>query len=78
MGLQLHAVLTAFVHLPHTFGLQFRSHDSRAILALDSHIRLMVDVLLTMNEAFRLAEGRVFLFLRHKRSVQGISEKKHD
>jgi hypothetical protein len=36
---------------------------------LGRHIRLMVDVLLTMNEAFRYAAGASFLFARphHKR-----------
>jgi hypothetical protein len=38
----------------------------------------MVDVLLTMNEAFRCAAGGSFLFVRHKRRAQVISEKKHD
>lgn len=55
MGLQLHTVLIAFVHLPHTFGLYFQSHRFKAILLFETHIRLMVDVLLTMNEAFRIA-----------------------
>ena len=48
---------------------------------LGPHIRLMVDVLLTMNEAFCIA-GVEFPVFRPKliqgRSNRGISEKKHD
>ncbi|WP_449594138.1 hypothetical protein [Polaromonas sp.] len=75
--MQLHTVPTAFVHLPHTFGLYFQSQRFKAILVLEPHIRLMVDVLLTMNEAFCRAGGGVscFSLLANK---QGISEKTHD
>jgi hypothetical protein len=38
----------------------------------------MVDVLLTMNEAFCRAGGGVSCLLSKKRSKRGISEKKHD
>jgi hypothetical protein len=62
---------TAFVHLPHTFGLYQQSHRLKTGQPepLSRNIRLMVDVLLTMNEAFRYAAGASFLFARphHKR-----------
>jgi hypothetical protein len=47
----------------------------------EPYIRLMVDVLLTTNEAFRITGGGVFLplcFNHSKHCTQGISEKKHD
>ena len=78
MGLQLHTVLIAFVHLPHTFGLYFQSHRFKAILLFETHIRLMVDVLLTMNEAFRIAGGGVSCSFATNEADRGLVRKKHD
>jgi hypothetical protein len=83
MGLHQHTVCFAFVHLPHTFWFYNRATVSGKQCFKHSPgplIRLMVDVLLTMNEASCYAGGRVFLlhFLADANGAQGISEKKHD
>ena len=60
---------------------RFPANGSLTARLLGPHIRLMVDVLLTTNEAFCTA-GVEFPFFRPKfvqgRSNRGISEKKHD
>jgi hypothetical protein len=72
MGLMDAQGCTAFVHLPHTFGLYQQSHRFRHRFSgsrPNRNIRLMVDVLLTMNEAFRYAAGASFLFARPHHKV---------
>jgi hypothetical protein len=76
--LQLHTPRTAFVHLPHTFGLYFQSHRIKTVFVLERHIRLMVDVLLTMNEAFRAAGGGVSCSFAKNEACRGLVRKKHD
>jgi hypothetical protein len=59
------------------FWTLFSESPHQGNVALDPHIRLMVDVLLTTDEAFCSAEGGVSCSLL-KPGQQEISEKKHD
>jgi hypothetical protein len=77
MGLQLHTVHCICTSTSHFWTLFSESpHQGNSVS--DPYIRLMVDVLLTMNEAFCIAGGGVSCFFAKNKADRGLVRKKHD